>query len=135
MHEWALAEAVIATVRRHSDEHGEAVVRSVTVAFGELQKVDREVFRTGLQMLLKGEDLDETVFCYEQEAASFHCNACERRWGFEDLEDMGEDEREAIHFMPEAAHVYMRCPNCGSPDFRVVGGRGVTVKSITMEGK
>ena len=41
-----------------------------------------------------------------------------------------EDVREAIHFVPEIAHTYIKCPKCGSPDFEVVQGRGVWLESI-----
>ena len=28
-----------------------------------------------------------------------------------------KDESEAIHFLPELAHTFIRCPQCGGPDF------------------
>ena len=45
---------------------------------------------------------------------------------------MTEETREAIHFLPEAAHAFVRCPSCGSPDFAVSKGRGVSIKSIDI---
>jgi hydrogenase nickel incorporation protein HypA/HybF len=42
-------------------------------------------------------------------------------------------EREAVHFLPEAAHAYLRCPRCGSVDFDVAAGRGVSIVSIELE--
>ncbi len=137
MHEWALAEAVLETVKKHAREHGTpdrpAAVRSVTVSFGELQKVDRGVFLDGLRVLLEQESFAEDAFVFEEEAASFRCTVCAAEWGFGDIPEIGEEEREAIHFMPEAAHAYMRCPSCGSPDFRVAGGRGVTIRALDLE--
>jgi hydrogenase nickel incorporation protein HypA/HybF len=95
--------------------------------------VDRGVFLDGLRVLLEKESFGEDVFVFEEEAASFRCKICGEEWGFADMPDVGEEEREAIHFMPEAAHVYMRCPACGSPDFQVERGRGVTIRSIDLE--
>ena len=91
------------------------------------------IFEEGLKNLLMGEAFGSEVFHVEQERAVFRCNRCESQWGLEDRSDLAEDEREAIHFMPEAAHVYMRCPGCSGPDFRVEKGRGVLVKSIVIE--
>ncbi len=45
--------------------------------------------------------------------------------------ELGENEQEAIHFVPEAAHAFIRCPACGSPDFEISKGRGVWVERIT----
>jgi hydrogenase nickel incorporation protein HypA/HybF len=46
---------------------------------------------------------------------------------------LDEDETEAIHFMPEIAHIYIRCPQCKSPDFDIIQGRGVQVGVIEGE--
>jgi hydrogenase nickel incorporation protein HypA/HybF len=131
MHEWALAESVVETVKRHLEGRQSPKLRSVTLLFGELQNIDQAIFEHGLDNLLKGEDFGSEVFHVEQERAAFRCNRCDAEWDLGG--DLSEDEREAIHFMPEAAHVYMRCPSCSSPDFRVERGRGVLVKSIVLE--
>jgi len=44
---------------------------------------------------------------------------------------MDEETSEAIHFVPEMAHVYIKCPSCDSPDFEVLEGRGVILASIS----
>ena len=46
---------------------------------------------------------------------------------------MTADDLEAIHLLPETIHVYGRCPSCGSPDFEVVRGRGVSIGSVRGE--
>ena len=43
---------------------------------------------------------------------------------------MTEEISEAIHFVPEMAHVYIKCKECGSPDFEVIEGRGVWLATI-----
>jgi hydrogenase nickel incorporation protein HypA/HybF len=133
MHEWALAEAVIESVKNHLKDRKEATLISVTILFGELQKIDRDIFQDGMKALLKREAFDEGVFTYEVERASFLCQDCRAEWGCDDIAGIGEEEREAIHFIPEVAHAYMRCPRCGSPDFKVDKGRGVSIKSIVLE--
>ena len=76
---------------------------------------------------------DEFDSSIETEKALFRCNNCGAVWGLDDIPELGEDEREAIHFMPEASHVYMHCPSCSGIDFQVEKGRGVLIKSITFE--
>jgi hydrogenase nickel incorporation protein HypA/HybF len=132
MHEWALAEAVISTVERLYEENGRKRVLSVQVLIGELQRIEMEVFSMGLQNLLSESPFSYDVFHFETEKASFRCNACGSEWLLEEHAGLGEEELEAIHFLPEAAHVYMRCPACGSPDFVLERGRGVTIKSIDL---
>jgi hydrogenase nickel incorporation protein HypA/HybF len=132
MHEWALAEAVISTVERLYEENGRKRVLSVQVLIGELQRIEMEVFSMGLQNLLSERPFSYDVFHFETEKASFRCNACGSEWLLEEHAGLGEEELEAIHFLPEAAHVYMRCPACGSPDFVLERGRGVTIKSIDL---
>ena len=132
MHEWALAEAVISTAERLYEENGRKRVLSVQVLIGELQRIEMEVFSMGLQNLLSESPFSYDVFHFETEKASFRCNACGSEWLLEEHAGLGEEELEAIHFLPEAAHVYMRCPACGSPDFVLERGRGVTIKTIDL---
>jgi hydrogenase nickel incorporation protein HypA/HybF len=133
MHEWALAEAVISTVERLYEENGRKKVLSVKVLIGELQHIEMEVFSVGLQNQLAERPFDPDVFHFEIQKAGFRCNACGREWLLEEHSELGEEELEAIHFLPEAAHVYMRCPSCGSPDFALVKGRGVSIHSVDLE--
>jgi hydrogenase nickel incorporation protein HypA/HybF len=132
MHEWALADAVISTVERLYEENGRKRILSVKVLIGELQHIEMEVFTMGLQNLLSDRPFGADVFHFETERASFRCNACGGQWLLEQHPGLGEEELEAIHFLPETAHVYMRCPACGSPDFALEKGRGVTIQSIDL---
>jgi len=138
VHEWALAEAVLQSVQDEIASHtagggaAAVTVRSVKLLFGELQKIDREVFLIGLKELCRDTPLAAEAFHLETERASFKCNRCGRKWHLEELPDMDEETREAIHFLPESAHAYMRCPDCRSPDFTVETGRGVVIQSIEL---
>jgi hydrogenase nickel incorporation protein HypA/HybF len=133
MHEWALADAVISTVERLYEENGRRRILAVRVLIGELQHIEMEVFSMGLQNLLSDRPFSAEVFHFETENASFRCKACGNEWLLAEHPELGEDELEAIHFLPETAHVYMRCPDCGSPDFALEKGRGVTIQSIDLQ--
>jgi hydrogenase nickel incorporation protein HypA/HybF len=130
MHEWALAEAVLDSISEHA---GEGKVLKVRVRFGELQRVDPEIFRTGLEALGSRYPFDPSVVQIEVEGAEFRCNRCRHLWKLAGMSDLDEVEQEAIHFLPEASHVYLRCPECGSADFEIVAGRGVSIAEIEVE--
>jgi len=130
MHEWALAESVVETVLREAG--GMRVIR-VDLRFGELQQVDRGIFAAALADLAPGSGIDPSIFAIEVEEARFACRHCGRSWTLAGEGALTEEEREAVHLMPEAAHAYLRCPGCGSVDFEIAAGRGVLISSIEVE--
>lgn len=132
MHEWALAEAVLQSVQDEAAKH-DGTVRSVVILFGELQRIDPDIFRGGLEELGRQYPFDPDVFTVTIDPARFTCLACNNEWGLEDQPELGEQELEAIHFLPEASHTHLRCPGCGSADFRIDKGRGVSIGSIDIE--
>jgi hydrogenase nickel incorporation protein HypA/HybF len=124
MHEWALADAVVAAaVRRPAG--GDS--RPVTVLVGELQAIDREIFEFALASLAAEAGLAPGSFVLRTQPAEFRCRACGRRWGLGAESGLTDEQREAIHFLPESAHAFVRCPGCGGVDFGVEQGRGVTI--------
>jgi hydrogenase nickel incorporation protein HypA/HybF len=131
MHEWALAEATVETVKR---EAAGCRVLGVRLAFGELQQVDRDVFAAALADLAPAAGIDAAAFEVAVEPARFACRACAAAWVLAEVPALSEDDREAIHLLPEAAHAYLCCPRCGSVDFDVVAGRGVTIAEIELAG-
>ncbi|RLF06739.1 MAG: hydrogenase nickel insertion protein HypA [Thermoprotei archaeon] len=131
MHEWALAEAIVKCVRDAIGDRGG--VKEVCVVVGELQNIDLDVLEWALSELSKGTRLERATFKFELEKVEFACRSCGKRWSLSDV-SLGDEEREAIHFIPELAHSFIKCPACGSPDFEVVRGRGVWIKYIKLEG-
>ena len=138
MHEWALAEAVVETIIREIEgrEGGGRKVRSVdsvTLSLGTLQNVDAAVFREGLTYFLPPEIvLTEESFVFTEEEAEFLCRPCSAKSSYGGEKNLQEDDRESIHFIPEAAHSFLACPSCGSPDFEITKGRGVSITSIEI---
>jgi hydrogenase nickel incorporation protein HypA/HybF len=133
MHEWALAEAVLETVRERVIRDGGESVASVTVAFGELQHIDRDIFSEGLKTLSGEYGIGSDVFSMETEPALFHCNGCDHEWGLGESGELSEDDLEAIHFLPETVHIFVKCPVCNSTDFLIKRGRGVSITEIRTE--
>lgn len=136
MHELALAQAVVAAALETAEREKLGRLTRIVVRIGELQSIDRGVFDFALrQVLPAGEPrIASAELVLETEPARFECRPCGRSFGLRDTDGpLDRDESEAIHFIPELAHVYLRCPDCHSPDFAVRGGRGVTIR--TLEGE
>jgi hydrogenase nickel incorporation protein HypA/HybF len=132
MHEWALAEAVVAKAAEVAREQGIIAVREVVIALGELQEVDRPAFEFGLSVAQKAEPaLAGARFVFQADLARCACRPCGREWELrESLAAMPEEDRETIHLLPEVVHLYVACPACSSPDFAIVGGRGVSLVAV-----
>ncbi|MGQ9479704.1 MAG: hydrogenase nickel incorporation protein HypA [Thermoproteota archaeon] len=128
MHEWALAEAIVKTASRISEEKGFEKVKEVRIKIGELQQIERDILEFAL-LRLRSAKFEDAKFTIEVARTELKCRACGCKWFFE-KEKLDENIREAIHFVPEVSHAYVKCPKCGSPDFEIIGGGGVWLESI-----
>ena len=125
MHELALAEAVVTAAIETAKKNGLTKVTRIEVRVGELQQIEREAFRFAI------EEMIEAAIDVQADPARFLCRRCGLEYGLADTRGPGDhDASEAIHFIPELAHAFLRCPACESPDFTVTGGRGVTLGAI-----
>ena len=133
MHEWALAEAVIEAAIEESRKAGLQAVTEILVKVGELQQLELELFQSAMDELANEYATDTLLkharIILEPEPALFKCRVCDHEWAFK-AANLQADEGEAVHFAPEVAHAYLRCPECKSPDFEVLQGRGVTIQRI-----
>ncbi|MEA1964647.1 MAG: hydrogenase nickel incorporation protein HypA [Candidatus Aerophobetes bacterium] len=131
MHEWALAQAVIYTAIEHQKKEKFKGITELKIKMGELQQIDREIFKFALKEIAQFKKMMRMKIKIETEKALLQCRVCGHRWGFSDFtEKLDKDKAEFIHFIPDVAHIYLRCPECGSPDFEIVKGRGVWINSI-----
>jgi hydrogenase nickel incorporation protein HypA/HybF len=134
MHEWALAEGVVETALRVAQRDGLKGVRTIHVRMGTLQQIDRDIFRdaVGTFQAEASEIVRNADVKIESEPLSCECRLCAETWSVNDeqLAALGEEASEAIHFVPELSHAYLKCPACGSSDFSVERGRGVWIASV-----
>jgi len=133
MHEWALAESIITTALDVAKKEHLKTITQVTIHIGELQQIEREIFTFALKesAALYPKKFPKISFQLKTEKSTLQCNSCLHEWAFQDMKKkLNEDTSEAIHFIPEVIFVHTRCPTCGSPDFSIKKGRGVTVSSI-----
>jgi hydrogenase nickel incorporation protein HypA/HybF len=128
MHEWALAEAVIAAAQQIAEKEKLKEVKEVTVKIGELQQVERDILHFALSQL-KPASFKNAKFRIVKAKTELKCRVCGNTWLFS-KQKLDESTAEAIHFVPEVAHTYIRCPKCGSPDFEISEGRGVWLENI-----
>lgn len=128
VHEWALAEAIADYVFRSGFPARKV---RVTVRLGELQAVDEEILEFALREIMKSEGIECEVVL-KREDCVLRCRKCGHEWLLKEV-GLGEEVREAIHFVPEVVHSYLKCPRCGSRDFEVIRGRGVWVEEVSWE--
>ena len=136
MHEWALADAVVTSVIKVAREQGIKTISRVKINSGELQQIDRDIFEYALKEIMQPQTtlLSKAEIELETEEALLKCRVCGHEWLFsEAMKELTEEEAESIHFIPEIAHVYMRCSVCESPDFEFIKGRGLWIESIEGE--
>jgi len=128
MHEWALAEAVISAASQIAEKEGIKEVTEVKIKVGELQQIELDILQFAISGL-KTAKFKNTKFNVETAKAKLKCRVCRHRWSFK-KEKLDENTVEAIHFVPEIAHTFIKCPKCGSPDFEILQGRGIWLESI-----
>ena len=133
MHEWALAESILTAALEAADKEKLKKITEIKINIGELQQIEQDIFEFSLNEIIRaqGGKLKGVKIKIETEKSNLKCKNCEHTWNFSDMKKkLNEDESEAIHFIPEVAFVHTRCPKCGSPDFEITTGRGVSITSI-----
>ena len=128
MHEWALAEAVIAAAAEVAEKESLKEVTEVKVKVGELQQIELDILEFALSQLKPGK-FKNAKFSLSVVEAELKCRACGNKWLFK-KENVDKNTAEAIHFVPEVANTFIKCPKCGSPDFEFVEGRGVWLETV-----
>ena len=133
MHEWALAESIITAALETAKKEKLKQIKEITINFGEMQQIEQDIFKFALDELKKtcSKKTKNTKFCMKTEKTTLRCKNCENTWTYQDIKKkLTNDESESIHFIPEIVFVHARCPRCRNPDFEIIKGRGITIKSI-----
>jgi hydrogenase nickel incorporation protein HypA/HybF len=133
MHEWALAESIVMAAVDAAQKERLKTITEITVRIGELQQIEKEIFLFALNELAQSQkpNIKNDAFHLKTEKSTLTCKTCGQIWKYSDMKkQLNEGESESIHFIPEVVFVHARCPFCGSPDFEITKGRGVTLTSI-----
>ncbi len=128
MHEWALAEAILKSATQLAEQEKLKEITEVTIKIGELQQVEPQILRSAISQM-KTDIFKNAKFHILKAKSTLKCRVCNTTWEL-NLKKLDKNTAEAIHFVPEVVHTYIKCPNCGSPDFEIVTGRGVWLENI-----
>jgi hydrogenase nickel incorporation protein HypA/HybF len=128
MHEWALAEAILTSAKQIAEKEQLKQVTEVTIKVGELQQVEPPILRFALKQMKQG-IFKNAKFRILRTKSTLKCRVCGTIWQY-NSKKIDKATAEAIHFVPEVAHSYIKCQKCGSPDFEIVSGRGVWLADI-----
>ncbi len=128
MHEWALAEAILTSAREIAEKERLKSVSEVTIRVGELQSIEPPILRFALTQMKEG-IFKNAKFHILKAKSTLKCRVCQTTWQY-NSKKIDAATAEAIHFVPEVAHTYIKCPNCGSPDFEIASGRGLWLADI-----
>ena len=133
MHEWALAESILSAAVEAAEREKLKTITEIKIGVGELQQIEQDIFEFALNEITKsqGDKFKNVKIRIEIEKSILKCKNCGYSWKFSDVKKkLNENESEAVHFIPEVFLVHTRCPKCGSPDFAITTGRGVSITSI-----
>jgi len=122
-----LAEAIVEYVKSNYPNVNK--FRRIEILLGELQSIDEEILGFSLKEILNSEKIAVDELVLSEEEAVLRCRRCRHEWRLKELK-LEDEVKEAIHFVPEVVHSFIKCPKCGSRDFEVVRGRGVYVKEV-----
>jgi len=128
MHEWALAESILVSAQQVAEQEHLVSVSEVTIRVGELQQVEPPILRFALKQMRQGLLLG-AKFRILKAKTTLKCRVCGVAWIYSSKK-LDKATTEAIHFVPEVAHSYIKCPKCNSPDFEIANGRGVWLEDI-----
>lgn len=128
MHEWALAEGILTSARQIAEQECLQSVSEVTIRVGQLQQIEPAILRFALKQMSEG-IFKGAKFRILKAKSQFKCRVCGNVWYY-NQKKLAKETAEAIHFVPEVAHSYVKCPKCGSPDFEIASGRGIWLEDM-----
>lgn len=147
MHEWALATGVVSSLLDYTRSRGGVRIISATVKVGTLSMIDPKIMEEALATISKGTEIEGIKFNVEGAETRFTCMRCSTDWTFKDVEEQvrasvprdllisdesGEKDM-PMHYFPELVYAWMRCPKCGSRDYRMTSASGVILEKVEVE--
>ncbi len=147
MHEWSLAQGLVASLHSFAEREGLRRITLVEVSVGELMELDVPVFRDAFETLTRGGPADSAELRIVEEPARFRCRRCGAEWTFAEVEEQihrgvpedlmvrepGGELESPLHIFPDLVPAFVRCPRCGGRDFEVLAGRDMRVSRLEGE--
>jgi hydrogenase nickel insertion protein HypA len=113
MHEYGLAEEILAVTLEVAETHGGQPVEHLWVRLGRLRQVMPEALSFAFTSLALGTLAEGATLHYEEIAPRVRCRSC------------------AAVFTPEDQW-WSICPGCGASDGEVIAGEEVVVTRVTL---
>lgn len=137
MHEWSLASSIVSSLDRFVRENNIKRVLRVTISLPQLAMLDKEILTEAYRELSKGSPLEGSELIIEEEPPHFICRNCNREFTLEEaapqlsrvLRTYGEEN--PLHFLPDLAPMFVKCPYCGSENIIV---KNTEIKVRRVEG-
>jgi hydrogenase nickel incorporation protein HypA/HybF len=128
VHEWALAEAIVEYL---VDVFKDRRPSSIIIRLGELRSVNEDTLSFSLKTLLSMRGFGEPGILIERVPINLVCRSCGLTWSIR-LSELPEEVREFVHLVPEVLHSYVKCPSCGSRDFKISSGKEIYIEGVVV---
>lgn len=112
MHEFSLAEQILACALDLSREHGGAPVERINVEIGALRAVVPESLKFAFEAAVEGTPAEGAVLAWEEIPATVACPQC------------------ALEYTPD--DIIWSCPTCGTPGGRAIRGDELNITSVIL---
>jgi hydrogenase nickel incorporation protein HypA/HybF len=112
MHELSLATEMVRTIGRILEKEGASEVVRVSVEIGAMSGVERQPFEFCFPIAAEGTPLAGAKLEIEEVPLCLRCAGCQK----DSFPDM----------------LMLACPECGSADVTVLGGRDLIIKSLEV---
>jgi hydrogenase nickel incorporation protein HypA/HybF len=113
MHEYGLAEAILAVALEVADTHGGQAVEHLWVRFGRLRQVMPEALSLAFGAVAHGTLAEGATLHWEEVLPRVRCRSCDTIFAPED-------------------QWFWTCPECGTADGEVLAGEDVVVTRVTL---
>ena len=87
MHEWALAESIIAAALEAAEKEKLKTITEIKINIGELQQIEQDIFEFALGEIKKTQNdrLKQVNITIKTEKSTLKCKNCEHSWSFDDI--------------------------------------------------
>ncbi len=113
MHELAVTESILAISEKHAREANAEKVVGINLVIGRLASIVDDSIQFYWDIISKESICFGAILHFERKPGLLHCNACSSDYTIDSM--------------------LQPCPNCGSPDIKVVSGEEFYVDSIEIE--
>ncbi|MHA1279192.1 MAG: hydrogenase maturation nickel metallochaperone HypA [Candidatus Helarchaeota archaeon] len=125
MHEFATAQSIVRTVTRAAMMHHAKKILEIRIELGEFTFINPQQLKFVFEIAAKDSPADGAELIITKLPGKIKCTKCGYKGG---LKYTGPE----IH-SPVVAAFTLDCPECGSKETEIIGGRELRIKDIKVE--